>query len=35
MGIDSTFKEGYPEPLIMTDEIRTKVDQRWEEYWKG
>jgi 4-hydroxy-3-polyprenylbenzoate decarboxylase len=35
LGIDSTFKEGYPEPLIMTDEIRTKVDQRWEEYWRG
>jgi UbiD family decarboxylase len=35
MGIDSTFKEGYPEPLTMTDEIRRKVDERWEEYWRG
>jgi len=34
LGIDSTFKEGYPEPLTMTDEIRRKVDQRWEEYWR-
>jgi 3-polyprenyl-4-hydroxybenzoate decarboxylase len=34
MGIDSTFKEGYPEPLTMTDEIRRKVDQRWQEYWR-
>jgi menaquinone biosynthesis decarboxylase len=34
LGIDSTFKEGYPEPLAMTDEIRRKVDQRWEEYWR-
>ena len=34
LGIDSTFKEGYPEPLTMTEEIRRKVDQRWEEYWR-
>jgi UbiD family decarboxylase len=34
MGVDSTFKEGYPEPLTMTDEIRRKVDERWEEYWR-
>jgi len=34
IGIDSTLKEGYPEPLTMTDEIRRKVDQRWEEYWR-
>jgi 4-hydroxy-3-polyprenylbenzoate decarboxylase len=34
LGIDSTFKEGYPEPLTMTDEIQRKVDQRWEEYWR-
>jgi len=34
LGIDSTFKEGYPEPLTMADEIRRKVDQRWEEYWR-
>lgn len=34
MGIDSTFKEGYPEPLTMTGEIRRKVDERWEEYWR-
>jgi menaquinone biosynthesis decarboxylase len=34
MGIDSTFKEGYPEPLAMTDEIRRKVDERWQEYWR-
>ena len=23
---------GYPEPLVMTDEIRRRVDQRWAEY---
>ena len=34
MGIDSTFKEGYPEPLTMTDETRRKVDERWAEYWR-
>jgi 4-hydroxy-3-polyprenylbenzoate decarboxylase len=34
LGIDSTLKEGYPEPLTMTDEIQSKVDRRWEEYWR-
>ncbi len=34
MGVDSTFKEGYPEPLTMTDEVQRKVDERWNEYWK-
>lgn len=34
LGIDSTLKEGYPEPLTMTDEIQRKVDRRWEEYWR-
>lgn len=33
MGIDATWKKGYPEPLAMPDEIIRKVDQRWNEYW--
>jgi 4-hydroxy-3-polyprenylbenzoate decarboxylase len=33
MGIDSTWKEGYPEPLSMPDEVVKKVDKRWNEYW--
>ena len=34
MGIDATWKPGYPEPLVMTEEIRNKVDKRWDEYWR-
>jgi 4-hydroxy-3-polyprenylbenzoate decarboxylase len=33
MGIDSTWKEGYPEPLSMPEEVVKKVDRRWNEYW--
>ena len=33
MGIDATWKEGYPKALTMPDEIRKKVDRRWSEYW--
>jgi len=32
MGIDATFKPGYPEPLVMSEEIITRVDRRWAEY---
>ncbi len=34
LGIDATFKEGYPAPLEMTAEIRERVSRRWDEYWK-
>ena len=34
MGIDSTWKKGYPSPLVMSDEIIKKVDKRWDSYWK-
>jgi 4-hydroxy-3-polyprenylbenzoate decarboxylase len=34
MGIDATWKRGYPEALTMTEAIRTKVDERWSQYWK-
>jgi 4-hydroxy-3-polyprenylbenzoate decarboxylase len=34
MGIDATWKQGYPEPLAMSDEIRRRVDARWHEYWR-
>jgi 4-hydroxy-3-polyprenylbenzoate decarboxylase len=33
MGIDSTWKKGYPEPLRMPEEVVKKVDSRWNEYW--
>ena len=34
MGIDATWKTGYPEPLRMDPDIVRKVDARWSEYWK-
>jgi hypothetical protein len=34
MGIDATWKRGYPAALTMTDEIVRRVDERWESYWK-
>ncbi|NIM19363.1 MAG: UbiD family decarboxylase [Candidatus Latescibacteria bacterium] len=34
MGIDATYKEGYPDPLVMSEEIVEKVDRRWGEYWR-
>lgn len=33
MGIDATWKNGYPETLVMDEEIVRKVDKRWNEYW--
>jgi 4-hydroxy-3-polyprenylbenzoate decarboxylase len=33
MIIDATFKEGYPEPLEMTEEVKEKVSKRWGEYF--
>lgn len=32
MGIDATFKPGYPLPLEMTEDIQTRVTARWAEY---
>ena len=34
MGIDATWKKGYPAPLVMSGEIVKKVDERWDSYWK-
>ncbi len=34
MGIDATWKKGYPNPLTMPEEIIQKVDERWESYWR-
>ena len=33
MGIDATWKKGYPETLAMDEDIVRKVDNRWNEYW--
>ena len=33
MGIDATFKAGYPDALKMPEEVVEKVDRRWETYF--
>ncbi|MBI4003970.1 MAG: UbiD family decarboxylase, partial [Candidatus Omnitrophica bacterium] len=33
LGIDATYKTGYPEPIVMTSDIIKKVDARWQQYW--
>ncbi len=30
--IDATWKAGYPEPLVMNDDVVKLVDRRWREY---
>lgn len=35
VGIDATWKTGYPLPLTMPDEIVRLVDRRWGEYFPG
>jgi len=32
LGIDATWKRGYPAPLRMSDDIVKLVDRRWNEY---
>jgi menaquinone biosynthesis decarboxylase len=34
MGIDATWKEGYPKPLVMREDIRRNVDARWDAIWR-
>ena len=34
MGIDATWKPGYPEPLAMPEEIVKRVDEKWGKIWK-
>jgi 4-hydroxy-3-polyprenylbenzoate decarboxylase len=33
LGIDATWKTGYPKPLVMSEKIQRQVNQRWNEYW--
>ena len=33
LGIDATWKHGYPAPLEMPEEIVRRVDRRWREYF--
>jgi 4-hydroxy-3-polyprenylbenzoate decarboxylase len=34
LGIDATWKPGYPEPVVMPEDIVQKVDARWGTLWK-
>jgi 4-hydroxy-3-polyprenylbenzoate decarboxylase len=34
MGIDATWKPGYPAPLEMTADVRKRVEERWDAYWR-
>lgn len=34
VGIDATWKPGYPEPLEMDPAIVRRVDARWNDYWR-
>jgi 4-hydroxybenzoate decarboxylase subunit C len=34
IGIDATWKQGYPAPLVMDESISKLVDRRWSDYWK-
>ncbi len=34
LGIDATWKKGYPNPLTMDEAIVKKVDERWDSYWR-
>jgi hypothetical protein len=29
MGVDATWKPGYPKVLTMTDEVVKRVDEKW------
>lgn len=32
LGVDATWKPGYPDPLVMTPEVTERVNRRWHEY---
>jgi 4-hydroxybenzoate decarboxylase subunit C len=32
MGIDATWKPGYPEAVAMNDDVVKMVDSRWHQY---
>lgn len=34
MGIDATWKPGYPEPLVMKEDIVKLVEEKWGKIWK-
>ena len=34
MGIDATWKTGYPARLEMAEDVQRKVEERWDAYWR-
>jgi 4-hydroxy-3-polyprenylbenzoate decarboxylase len=34
MGVDATWKHGYPAALTMTDDVQRRVEERWDSYWR-
>lgn len=34
MGIDGTWKPGYPKPLAMLEGVKKRVEERWDAYWQ-
>jgi 4-hydroxy-3-polyprenylbenzoate decarboxylase len=34
VGIDATWKKGYPAPLVMDESVVKLVEKRWADYWK-
>ena len=34
-GIDATWKQGYPAPLVMDESVIKLVEKRWGDYWKS
>jgi 4-hydroxy-3-polyprenylbenzoate decarboxylase len=35
LGIDATFKKGYPDPVVMDPAIVKRVDLRWHQYFRA
>jgi 4-hydroxy-3-polyprenylbenzoate decarboxylase len=33
LGIDATFKAGYPDPVLMDPAVIRRVSDRWPQYW--
>jgi 4-hydroxybenzoate decarboxylase subunit C len=34
MGIDATWKPGFPDAVVMDPDVVRRVDTRWKEYWE-
>jgi len=34
VGIDATWKTGYPLPVVMPDQVVKQVELRWGEYFR-